>query len=62
MKSAGAIVLDATALLGGKTDGEFDGTYLPLMSDDRTHPNDHAHSEVAAELISLLRGSSGQPA
>jgi hypothetical protein len=55
MKSAGAIVLDATSLLGRTVAGEFDGTYLPGLSDDTIHPNDKAHLAVANELISLLQ-------
>ena len=55
MKSTGAIVLDASALLGHSTDGELDGTYMANMSGDGLHPNDMGHSAIAAALVMLLQ-------
>lgn len=55
MSNEGAIVLDATSLLGNRVDGDFDGTYLKSMSDDGSHPNDNGHREIASSLITILR-------
>jgi hypothetical protein len=59
MKSAGAFVLDVTALLGHAVDGELDGTYMAEMTDDGAHPNDAGHGEIATHLINMLRAACG---
>jgi len=54
LRETGAIVLDATSLLGQSSCGEFDGTYLPKYSDDQIHPNDHGHAALAIELTRII--------
>jgi hypothetical protein len=53
-------VLDATALLGNQADGEFDGTYLPSLSDDGKHPNDSGHAALGATLIQIIQSMLGK--
>jgi hypothetical protein len=55
MESAGAVVVDATSLLGRREGEEFDGTYIPRMSDDGAHPNDVGHSTIAETLVSIFQ-------
>ena len=53
MRESGAIVVDATTLLGARSlSGEFDGCYRPEYSLDQMHPNDAGHAALA-ELLSI---------
>jgi lysophospholipase L1-like esterase len=56
MQGTGAVVLDATAVLGNVTNGTFDGTFLPGLSTDGVHPNDYGHSLVATLLTNAVTG------
>jgi hypothetical protein len=55
LRCSGEIVLDATPLLGARTDGGFNGTYLDGLSIDEMHPNDAGHAAVAAALTPIVR-------
>ncbi len=65
MRYSGAAVVDATAILGAKTDsGEFDGTYRPGFSSDGAHPNDAGHAAVSYALmveLNRITGLTGPP-
>jgi hypothetical protein len=55
LRASGELVVDATAVLGRQTDGEFDGTYLPTMTTDHVHPNDAGHAAVADRLKPVIK-------
>jgi hypothetical protein len=55
LRGSDAVVIDATAILGRHDNGTFDGTYLPSMSSDQMHPNDHGHAVVARMLSDTIR-------
>ena len=62
MRDSGAIVVDATQLLGARSSsGEFDGCYLPQYTSDQVHPNDAGHAALAkilgAEIEKLIDDS-----
>ena len=54
LREGGAVVLDATPLLGQKSGGQLDGTYLPEYSDDHAHPNDAGHAALATVLVPMI--------
>jgi hypothetical protein len=54
LRDGGAIVVDATPLLGHQSAGQFDGTYLPEYSNDQMHPNDAGHAIVASVLTPII--------
>ena len=54
LREAGAIVVDATPMLGHTSGGQLDGTYLPEFSDDHAHPNDAGHAVIATKLIPVI--------
>jgi hypothetical protein len=59
MEAAGEIVADATAVLGQRRSGVFDGTFIPNLTSDHVHPNDAGHAAVAALLMPILRAVCG---
>jgi hypothetical protein len=59
MRLSGAIVVDATSVLGATQDGVFDGTYLPQFTNDQVHPNDAGHAAIAERLRPLLQAICG---
>jgi hypothetical protein len=59
LRETGAVVLDATTLLGHQTAGVLDGTYLPQFSLDRAHPNDAGHAVLARALVPIIEGLIG---
>lgn len=61
LRRAGEIVVDATAVLGHVTAGQFDGTYLPELTDDGIHPNDEGHAAVAGLLKPIIRSLAALP-
>ncbi len=54
LRQIGAIVIDATQLLGHTLNGQFDGTYLSQYSNDHAHPNDLGHAAIANELTPII--------
>ena len=54
MGRRGAVVLDATALLGRTSFDKLDGTYRPEFTSDNMHPNDDGHAAAAGLLVPLL--------
>jgi hypothetical protein len=54
LRETGAMVLDATPLLGRQSAGQLDGTYLPDYTDDQMHPNDAGHAVLAGELTPII--------
>lgn len=54
LREGGAVVLDATPLLGHKSGGQLDGTYRPEYSDDHAHPNDAGHAALATALVPMI--------
>jgi hypothetical protein len=59
LREIGAVVLDATTLLGHHSAGVLDGTYLPELSLDRAHPNDAGHGALARALVPIIKGLIG---
>lgn len=59
LRDFGAIVVDATPLLGSCTDGSLDGMYRTEYSDDSMHPNDFGHAILANKLSPIIEGLSG---
>jgi hypothetical protein len=60
MKKSGAMVIDATSILGAKSAaGEFDGTYVPEFSSDGVHPNDAGHGALVEPLMAVVRELAG---
>ena len=55
LRASGAIVIDATTILGQRKNGEFDGTYLPSLTTDTVHPNDQGHIAIANALVKTVR-------
>lgn len=54
LRDHGAVVLDATPILGRTTGLELDGTYQPGLTTDTAHPNNAGHAAIAAALTPLI--------
>ena len=61
MERRGAVVLDATALLGSMSFDMPDGTYRPEFTSDNMHPNDDGHAAASDLLVRILRESCTAP-
>jgi hypothetical protein len=55
LRGSGLAVIDATAILGRREHGMFDGTYLPSMSVDQAHPHDQGHAAIARAVLDVVR-------
>ena len=55
LRGAGAVVIDATSILGNQENGIFDGTYRPGLSADQMHPNDEGHMAVASAITQAIK-------
>ena len=54
LRTSGAVVLDATRMLGRQLNDVMDGTYQSEYTDDNVHPNNAGHAAISAALTPLI--------